>query len=329
MAQITYVQAISDALREEMERDERVFILGEDVGAYGGAFGVTAGFVEKFGFYRCLDTPISESLIVGAAIGAALMGFRPVAEMQFADFISCGFDQLVNQAATLRYRYGGRATCPIVVRAPSGGGVRGGPYHSQNPEGWFCHTPGLKVVAPAFPDDAKGLLKTAIRDDDPVLYFESKYLYRRIKGEVPDGDHVTPLGKARVVREGTDVSLIAYGSAVHHCLAAAKALEEDGIQAEVLDLRSLVPLDKEAVLATVQKTTRAVIVHEDWRRGGFGAEIAAILAEEAMDCLDGPVLRVASQDTPIPFASSLEEAHLPNAAKIADAVHRLMKTKNE
>ncbi len=328
MPEISYIQAISDALREEMERDERVFVLGEDVGAYGGAFGVTKGFVEKFGFYRCLDTPISESLIIGAAIGAALMGFRPVAEMQFADFISCGFDQICNQAATLRYRYDGRVGCPIVVRAPSGGGVRGGPYHSQNPEGWFCHTPGLKVVAPAFPDDAKGLLKAAIRDDDPVIYFENKYLYRRIKGEVPDGDHVTPLGKARVVREGGHVSFIAYGSAVHHCLEAARTLEEDGIQAEVLDLRSLVPLDKEAVLATVRKTTRAVIVHEDWRRCGFGAEVAAILAEEAMDCLDDPVLRVASQDTPIPFATSLESAHLPNADKVAEAARRLLKEKD-
>ncbi|MBM4086738.1 MAG: alpha-ketoacid dehydrogenase subunit beta, partial [Planctomycetes bacterium] len=252
MPELTYVEAISQALREEMERDERVFILGEDVGAYGGAFGVTAGLMEKFGFYRCLDTPISESLIVGAAIGAALVGLRPVAEMQFADFITCAFDQIVNQAATLRYRCGGRQTCPIVVRAPSGGGVRGGLYHSQNPEGWFCHCPGLKVVAPAFPDDAKGLLKAAIRDDDPVIYFENKYLYRRIKGEVPEGDHVTPIGKARVVREGKDASIIAYGSAVHHSLAAADKLKADGVSLEVLDLRSLVPLDKEAVLSSVK-----------------------------------------------------------------------------
>jgi len=326
VAEITYIQAITDALREEMRRDERVFVLGEDVGAYGGAFGVTQGFLEEFGFYRVLDTPISEELIVGAAIGAAVVGMRPVAEMQFADFISCGFDQIVNQAATLRYRYGGRQGCPIVIRAPSGGGVRGGPYHSQNPEGWFCHTPGLKVVAPAFPDDAKGLLKAAIRDDDPVLYFENKYLYRRIKGEVPEGDYVVPLGKARIVREGADVSIIAYGAAVHHALAAAAALEAEGTSAEVLDLRSLVPLDLEAVLATVRKTCRAVIVHEDWRRCGFGAEIAALLAEQAMDYLDAPVLRVASQDTPVPFAQPLEEAHLPNPKKVADAVRRVVST---
>jgi 2-oxoisovalerate dehydrogenase E1 component beta subunit len=326
MPEIPYIQAISDALREEMERDERVFILGEDVGAYGGAFGITRGFVEQFGFYRCLDTPISESLIIGAAVGAAIMGFRPVAEMQFADFISCGFDQICNQAGTLRYRYGGRVSCPMVVRAPAGGGVRGGPYHSQNPEGWFCHTPGLKVVVPAFPDDAKGLLKAAIRDDDPVLYFENKFLYRRIKGEVPAGDWVTPLGSARVVREGRDVSVIAYGSAVHHALAAAEALEQEGVSVEVLDLRSLVPLDKQAVLATVTKTSRAVIVHEDWLRCGFGAEVAALLAEEALDRLDGPVVRVASQDTPIPFAPALEEAHLPNPQKVIAAVRKALRT---
>jgi len=324
MPEITYVQAISDALREEMERDESVFILGEDVGAYGGAFGVTQGLAEQFGFYRCLDTPISEELIVGAAVGAAVMGFRPVAEMQFADFIACAFDQIANQAATLRYRYGGIQTCPIVVRAPSGGGVRGGLYHSQNPEGWFAHCPGLKVVAPAFPDDAKGLLKAAIRDDDPVIYFENKYLYRRIKGEVPDGDYVTPLGEARIVREGADASLITYGACVHHGLEAAAKLAEDSIDLEILDLRTLVPLDKSAVLDTVKKTKRAVIAHEDWRRGGFGAEIAAILAEEALDYLDAPIVRVASLDTPVPFSPPLEEAHLPNAAKIADAVRRMV-----
>ena len=325
MAEITYLEAIRQALWEEMERDEKVFVLGEDVGAYGGAFGVTEGFFEKFGFYRVLDTPISEELIVGASIGAALMGFRPVAEMQFADFISCAFDQLVNQAATLRYRYGGRATCPIVVRAPAGGGVRGGPYHSQNPEGWFCHCPGLKVVTPAMPDDAKGLLKAAIRDDDPVIYFENKYLYRRIKGEVPDGDYVTPLGKARVLAEGSDVSIIAYGSAVHHALAAAESLGGEGIHAEVLDLRSLVPLDTEAVLTSVKKTTRVVIVHEDWRRCGFGAEIAAILAEEAIDYLDAPIVRVAGQDTPVPFSPPLEEAHLPNPEKVVAGVKRVLR----
>ena len=325
MAEITYLEAIRQALWEEMKRDEGVFVLGEDVGAYGGAFGVTQGLMEEFGFYRVLDTPISEELIVGAAIGAAMMGFRPVAEMQFADFISCAFDQLANQASTLRYRYGGRATCPIVVRAPSGGGVRGGPYHSQNPEGWFCHCPGLKVVAPSMPDDAKGLLKAAIRDDDPVIYFENKYLYRRIKGEVGGDDAVTPLGKARVLRQGGDVRIIAYGSAVHHSLAAAETLDGEGIEAEVIDLRSLVPLDEEAVLASVRKTTHAVIVHEDWKRGGFGAEIAALIAEEAIDHLDGPVVRVASQDTPVPFSAPLEKEHLPSPEKIVDAVRRTLR----
>ena len=323
MPEITYVEAITQALREEMERDENVFVLGEDVGEYGGAFGVTAGFVEQFGFYRCLDTPISESLIVGAAIGAAAMGFRPVAEMQFADFISCAFDQLVNQAGTFRYRYGGRQGCPIVVRAPSGGGGRGGLYHSQNPEGWFAHSPGLKIVTPAMPDDAKGLLKAAIRDDDPVIYFENKNLYRRIKGEVPEGDYVTPMGQARVVREGSDVSVVAYGSAVHHALGAAEQLQEDGISLEVLDLRTLVPLDKQAILDTVRKTSRVVIAHEDWRRCGFGAEIAAMLAEEALDYLDAPVMRVASNDAPVPFSPPLEEAHLLNSDKIVEAVKQV------
>lgn len=326
MAEMSYVEAISLALLEEMERDGNVFVLGEDVGAYGGAFGVTAGLQEKFGFYRVLDTPISESLIVGAAVGAAMMGMRPVAEMQFADFISCAFDQLANQAGSLRYRYGGRQGCPIVVRAPSGGAVRGGLYHSQNPEGWFCHCPGLKVVVPAMADDAKGLLKAAIRDDDPVIYFENKYLYRRIKGEVPEGDHVTPLGKARIHREGADISIIAYGSAVHHCIAAAQSLEQEGVDAEVMDLRTLVPLDEEALLATVRKTGRAVIVHEDWRRGGFGAEIAAILAEEAMDCLAGPIIRVASHDAPIPFSASLEDAHLPSAERVIEAAKRALQS---
>jgi 2-oxoisovalerate dehydrogenase E1 component beta subunit len=324
MFEITYLDAIRQALHEEMARDEAVFVLGEDVGAYGGAFGVTQGLQEEFGFYRCLDTPISESLIVGAAVGAAMMGMRPVAEMQFADFIACAFDQIVNQAGSLRYRYGGRAGCPIVIRAPSGGGVGGGPYHSQNPEGFFAHAPGLKIVAPAFPDDAKGLLKTAIRDDDPVLYFESKYLYRRIKGEVPEGDHLVPLGKARLVREGKDASIIAYGASVHHSLKAAETLAAEGIDAEVLDLRSLVPLDTDAILESVGRTGRAVITHEDWRRCGFGAEVAALLAEEARDLLRAPVVRVAAENTPVPFHEALEKAHLPGPEKVADAVRRVV-----
>ena len=301
MAERTYLDAIHQGLLEEMERDERVFLIGED---------------------RVIDTPIAESALVGAAVGAALMGQRPVVEMQFADFIACGFDQIVNMAAKLHYRTG--TSVPLVIRAPSGGGVHGGPFHSQNPEGWFVHVPGLKVVAPSTPMDAKGLLKAAIRDPDPVIYFEHKYLYRRIKGKVPDEDFAVPLGKAEVKREGNDVSIITYGAMVHQALQAANQVAAQGISAEILDLRTLLPLDREAILATTRKTGKVLVVHEATRTGGVGGEVASIIAESAFDRLDGPIMRLTAPDTPVPFSAPLEEAFLPNAAKIAAAVERLV-----
>src|SRR5437667_3414196 len=258
--ELSYLDAIREALAEEMRRDPKVFVLGEDVGPYGGAFGATQGLYDEFGELRVVDTPISESAIVGISIGAAMRGYRPVAEMQFADFISCGFDQIVNQAATLRYRYGGRASVPIVVRAPSGGNVAGGLYHSQNPEAWFIHRPGLKVVAPSTPYDAKGLLKAAIRDDNPVIYFEHKYLYRRAKGEVPEGDETVPIGVAATRREGTAATLLTYGAMVMPSLEAADRLAKEGVETEVIDLRTLLPFDKKAIFASVEKTSRALIV---------------------------------------------------------------------
>src|SRR4051812_34189855 len=263
MRELSYLDAIREALAEEMRRDPKVFVLGEDVGPYGGAFGVTQGLYDEFGELRVVDTPISESAIVGISIGASLRGYRPVAEMQFADFISCGFDQIVNQAATLRYRYGGRASVPIVIRAPSGGNVGGGLYHSQNPEAWFVHRPGLKVVAPSTAYDAKGLLKAAIRDDNPVVYFEHKYLYRRAKGPVPEGDEVVPIGTAATRRDGRDVTLVSYGAMMLPSLEAADRMAKEGIEVEVIDLRTLWPYDKDAILKSVEKTSRAVIVHED------------------------------------------------------------------
>src|ERR1043165_4027278 len=260
---LSYLEAIREALFEEMRRDEKVFVLGEDVGAYGGAFGVTQGLHEEFGEMRVVDTPISESAIVGISIGASQRGYRPIAEMQFADFISCGFDQIVNQAATLRYRYSGRATVPIVIRAPSGGNVAGGLYHSQNPEAWFVHRPGLKVVAPSTAYDAKGLLKAAVRDDNPVVYFEHKFLYRRAKGPVPEGDEIVPIGVAATRREGRDATLITYGAMVSVSLEAAELLAKEGVEVEVIDFRSLLPYDKAAIFSSVEKTTRLLIVHED------------------------------------------------------------------
>src|SRR6476659_3723752 len=272
MKEMTYLEAIREALAEEMRRDQKVFVLGEDVGPYGGAFGVTQGLYEEFGDLRVLDTPISESLIVGASIGAALRGYRPVAEMQFGDFITCAFDQIVNQAATLRYRYGGRASVPIVIRAPSGGNVGGGLYHSQNPEAWFVHRPGLKVVAPSTAFDAKGLLKAAIRDDNPVIYFEHKYLYRRVKGVVPEGDEIVPIGVAATRREGRDATLVTYSAMVTPSLEAADRMAKEGVEVEVIDLRTLAPLDTAALLRSVEKTSRALIVHEDVKTLGIGAE---------------------------------------------------------
>ena len=323
MREVTYLEAIREALAEEMRRDPKVFVLGEDVGAYGGAFGVTQGLYEEFGEMRVVDTPISESAIVGASIGASLRGYRPVAEMQFADFISCGFDQIVNQAATLRYRYGGRASVPIVVRAPSGGNVGGGLYHSQNPESWFVHRPGLKVVAPSTPYDAKGLLKAAIRDDNPVIYFEHKYLYRRAKGPVPEGDDTVPIGRAATRRDGDDLTLLTYGAMVMHSLEAADALAKEGVEVEVIDLRTLLPLDTDAIFRSVEKTSRVLVVHEDVKTLGIGAELSALIVEERFDFLDAPVMRLTSPDAHSPFSQVLEAANLPDAAKIADALRRL------
>jgi 2-oxoisovalerate dehydrogenase E1 component beta subunit len=321
--ELTYLEAIREALAEEMRRDAKVFVLGEDVGPYGGAFGATQGLHEEFGDARVLDTPISESAIVGISIGAALRGYRPVAEMQFADFISCAFDQIVNQAATLRYRYGGRASVPIVVRAPSGGGVGGGLYHSQNPEAWFVHRPGLKVVAPATAFDAKGLLKAAIRDDDPVVYFEHKYLYRRAKGPVPEGDEIVPIGVAATPRAGDDLTLVTYGAMLAPALEAAERLAAEGVEVEVIDLRTLLPLDQAAVFRSVEKTNRALIVHEDVKTLGIGAELSALIMEERFEHLDAPVLRVTYPDTHSPFSAVLEKANLPDVEKIVAALRRL------
>src|SRR5512136_244220 len=321
--QLSYIEAIREALFEEMRRDPKVFVLGEDVGPYGGAFGATQGLSEEFGEMRCLDTPISESAIVGVAIGASMRGYRPVAEMQFADFITCAFDQIVNQAATLRYRCGGRVSVPIVIRAPSGGNVGGGLYHSQNPEAWFVHRPGLKVVAPSTPFDAKGLLKSAIRDDNPVVYFEHKYLYRRAKGPVPEGDEIVPIGVAEVRREGDDLTLVTYGAMVQPSLEAADGLAKEGVEVEVIDLRSLMPFDTAAILSSVEKTSRALIVHEDVKTLGIGAELSAVITEERFDHLDAPVMRVTYPDTHCPFAHVLEQASLPSTEKIVSALRRL------
>jgi 2-oxoisovalerate dehydrogenase E1 component beta subunit len=320
-AESTYLEAIRQALWEEMERDERVFLIGEDIGVFGGAFKVTLGFLDRFGPDRVIDTPIAESAIVGAASGAALMGLRPVVEMQFADFIACGFDQIVNMAAKFRYRTG--SSVPIVIRAPFGGRIHGGPFHSQNPEAWFVHVPGLKVVAPSTPHDAKGLLKAAIRDPDPVIYFEHKYLYRRVKEKLPTDDFIVPIGTAATRREGTDLSIITYGAMVHQALEAAARLSAIGISIEVVDLRSLLPLDRQAIVATARKTGKVLIVHEATRTGGVGGEVAAIISEAAFEHLDGPIQRLTAPDTPVPYSAPLEDAFLPNVDRIAEAAERL------
>lgn len=312
----TYLEAIREGLWEEMERDPNVFLLGEDIGVYGGAFKVTAGFLERFGEKRVVDTPISEAAIAGAAIGAGLMGLRPVAEMQFADFITCAFDQIVNFAAKSRYRWG--AAVPIVVRAPSGGGIHGGPFHSQNPEMWFVRTPGLKVVAPATAYDAKGLIKSAIRDNDPVLFFEHKGLYRRIKEDLPAGEYTVPIGKAKVVRKGGHLSIVTYGAMVWTALEAADQLAGEGISAEVVDLRTLLPLDRETVCASVKKTSKVLILHEDTRTGGMAGELAASISESVFEYLDAPIVRVTAPDTPVPYSPPLEDAFLPNTAKVVE-----------
>jgi 2-oxoisovalerate dehydrogenase E1 component beta subunit len=308
---------------EEMERDERVFILGEDVGVYGGAFKMTDGFQQRFGEARVIDTPISESAIVGAACGAAMMGLRPIAEMQFIDFISCAFDMLTNYAAKSRYRQG--IGLPMVVRGPCGGGVHGGPFHSQNVEAFFLNTPGLKMVEPSTPYDAKGLIKAAIRDEDPVLFFEHKLLYRnpKIKQEVPADDYIVEIGKAAVRREGTALSIITYGAMVYTALDAADQLEAEGINAEVIDLRTLAPIDRETIVASVKKTSKVILLHEATRTGGMAGELTAIINEEAFEYLDGPIVRVTSIDTPVPYAPPLEEFFLPQVADVLKAARSL------
>jgi 2-oxoisovalerate dehydrogenase E1 component beta subunit len=316
---MTYLQAISDALRVEMRNDERVLCIGEDIGAFGGAFKVTDGFLEEFGADRCLDAPLAESAIIGTAVGAAVEGLRPVCEMQFADFISCGFDQLVNVAAKLHYRQG--IAVPMVVRLPSGGGFSGGPFHSQNPEAWFLQSPGLKVVAPASAADAKGLLISAIRDPNPVCYLEHKGLYRHVKEEVPEGEHTVPIGEARIARSGSELSVIAYGSSVHLALRAAEDLEED---VEVVDLRTLCPLDRDAILASVRKTSKVLIAHEATRSCGVGAEVAALITEEAFEDLDAPIRRLTAPDVPIPFSPPLEQATLPQLDDMKEACRELL-----
>ncbi len=322
MAQLTYLEAIRQGIWEEMQRDPTVFCLGEDIGIYGGAFKVTDGFIDHFGPERVIDTPLAESAIVGAAFGAALTGLRPVAEFQFMDFIGCAFNQITNMVAKAHYRW--NAPAPLVIRGPSGGNVHGGPFHSQNPEMYFVHTPGLKVVCPASAYDAKGLIKAAIRDNNPVIFFEHKYLYRRIKEEVPEEDYIVPLGKARVAREGGDLSIITYAAMVHTAMEAAEILATDGINVEIVDLRTLSPLDREAIAATVRKTNKVIVLHEDVRTGGVAGEIAAIINEEAFDSLDGPIVRITSQDSPVPFSPPQEEYFLPKISDIVRESRRLL-----
>lgn len=320
----TMIETIRDTLGDEMSRDKRVFIIGEDVGQIGGVFRATEGLMSEFGPLRVVDAPLMENAIVGIAIGAANVGLRPVAEIEFADFIYPAFDQIVSEAAKMRYRSMGTWTCPMVIRTPYGGGIHGALYHSQSIEAFFCHVPGIKVVAPATPYDAKGLLLSAIRDPDPVLFLEHKKLYRSIKSDVPDGDYTIPIGKAEVKRAGTDVTAIAYGAMLHETLAAAETLAHEGVDVEVVDLRSLQPLDRETILASVKKTSKVCIIHEDSKTMGLGAELAAIITEESFLDLDAPIRRVTGPDVPgIPFHGAGEHAYLPNQEKIARALKEL------
>jgi len=322
MAVMTYLEAIADALRTEMKRDESVFMIGEDIGTYGGAFKLTKGFLDEFGPKRVIDAPISEAAIIGAAIGASLNGMRPVAEMQFMDFVTCGFNQLVSVAGTTAYRWG--LGVPMVVRGPAGGGVGANPFHSRNSEAWFVQATGLKVVCPSTPADAKGLLTASIRDNNPVIFFEHKGLYRKIKGEVPEGEYMIPLGKANVIVEGNDASIICYGSTVHMALEVAERMQKEGVSIEVVDIRTLVPFDEETVLQSVRKTNRVLITHEATLTGGFAGEISASITEKAFDALDAPIKRVAAFDSPTPFAPTLEKAMLPNADKIHAELIKLL-----
>jgi len=322
MAAVTYLEAIRQGLWEEMERDSRVFVMGEDVGIYGGAFKVTEGFLQRFGTERVVDTPISEMAIASAVYGASLTGLRPVGEFQFMDFISSAHSQIIQILAKSNYRWG--APAPLVLRGPSGGGVSGGPYHSQNPEMFYVHTPGLKVICPATARDAKGLIKSAIRDNNPVLFFEHKYLYRRVKEELPTEDYTIEIGKARIHREGRHVSVITYAAMVYVAEEAAHILEKEGIELEILDLRTLLPLDNAAIAATVEKTNRVIILHEDTKTGGIAGEIAAIINEEAFDALDAPITRIAALDAPVPFSPPLEKAFLPKVEDVVREARRLV-----
>ncbi len=324
MTVMTYIEAIRSTLAEEMRRDPAIIVLGEDVGKKGGVFLATDGLYDEFGADRVIDTPLTESMIVGASIGAAVNGLRPVPEIQFADFIMPAFNQIVSEAARMRYRSNNAFGCPMTIRAPYGGGVHGALYHSQSVEAFFAHVPGLKIVIPSTPYDARGLLRSSIRDDDPVLFFEHKKMYRSVRGEVPAGDYVVPLGEAKVVREGSQVTVIGYGLMVQYALEAAELLEADGISTEVIDIRTLRPLDGQTILDSVRKTGKACVVYEDNRFGGYGAEIAAIIAEEAFDDLDGPIMRVTGPDVPgVPYAHTLEEWFMPSPDRIAEAVRRL------
>jgi pyruvate/2-oxoglutarate/acetoin dehydrogenase E1 component len=320
--QATYLIAIAEALWEEMERDDRVYLLGEDIGVYGGAFKVTEGFIERFGAERVMDTPIAEETIVGMAVGSAMEGFRPVAEFQYADFMSSGFDEITTVLSRYHYRSG--VPLPVVLRGPSGGGVRASSFHSTNPEPWFSHAGGIKVICPAFPSDAKGLLKSAVRDDNPVLFLEHKWIYRRIKEQVPtEADFLVPIGTADVKREGTDVTIVTYGAMVHKALEAAESLAARSVSAEILDLRTVYPLDEDAVLRSIEKTSRAVVLSESYRFVGIGAEVAAVIAEKAFEHLDAPVVRLSPPNLPVPFSPPLEDAFLPTVADIEAAVDRL------
>lgn len=324
MATINYIEAITAAMREEMGRDDNVFVLGEDVGVKGGVFGTTKGLMEQFGEMRALDTPLAESAIAGVAIGAAMYGMRPIAEMQYADFMLPATNQIISEAAKIRYRSNNDWSCPVVIRAPFGGGIFGGLYHSQCPESIFFGTPGLKIVAPSTPYDAKGLLKAAIRDADPVIYFEHKKCYRAIEGEVPEEDYIVPIGVADVKREGDDITVITYGLTVHFALEAAEELAREGISAHILDLRTLQPLDKEAILESVRRTGKVLIVHEDNKTGGVGAEVAAIIAEELLFELDAPIERLCGYDVPaMPISPSLEKFYMLNKDKVKAAMQKL------
>ncbi len=321
---MTVLEAVREAIHEEMARDERVFVMGEDIGARGGVFLATEGLMDRFGEERVIDTPLAESSIAGIGLGAALNGMRPIAEIEFADFIWPTVNQIVGEAARVRYGTNGRMCAPMVLRAPYGGGVRGGLYHSQSVEAFFAHTPGLKVVTPATPYDAKGLLKSAVRDDDPVVFLEHKRTYRLVRGEVPEAEYTLPIGRADVKRSGSDVSVVTYGLMVHHCLEAAGELAREGVDVEVVDLRTVRPLDHETILESVKKTGKIVVVHEDTKAGGIGAEVAAVVSEEAFEYLDGPVVRLAGPEVPpMPYSPPLEEMFMLDAAKIAGAVRRL------